>query len=331
MRTAIADGTGAVSLTTIDDPSPGPTDVIIQVDSCGVCGTDLHIIDGDYPAAHMPVVPGHEITGTIVELGRDARHLDRGTFVVVDPVVECGYCPQCRSGRTNLCANWQGYGVTLPGGFAEFVRVRAVNVEQVPPSIPRPWATLVEPLSCVLHALDRIGPIRPAQSALVIGAGTTGLILSQLLTASGARVDVVDLSPERHPQAALFGAHRTAANIAAFEQADGWDLVIEATGSVNGFQDGLNAVRPAGRFHVFGVSSPESIARVSPYAIFAKELTITGSQSLQHTFARAVHTLAAGAINCEALITARIQLTEIDNAIDLVRRGVGIKTQVTTS
>ena len=82
-----------------------------------------------------------------------------------------------------------------------------------------------------------------------------------------------DLSPERHPQAALFGAHRTAANIAAFEQADGWDLVIEATGSVSGFQDGLSAVRPAGRFHVFGVSSPESIARVSPYAIFAKELT----------------------------------------------------------
>jgi threonine dehydrogenase-like Zn-dependent dehydrogenase len=224
--------------------------------------------------------------------------------------------------------NWQGYGVTEPGGFAEFVRVRAVDVEPIPPSVPHEWATLVEPVSCALHALDRIGPIRAADRALVIGAGTTGLILCQLLAASGAIVDVVDLSSHRHLRAEGFGAHRTAATVSDIDHSDGWDLVVEATGSVSGFQDGLDAVRPAGRFHVFGVSSPESIARVSPYAIFAKELTITGSQSLQHTFARAVHTVAAGAVNCAALITARVPLPDIDTAIGLVRRGDGIKTQL---
>ncbi len=162
MRAAIADGSGAVTLTTVDDPAPRSTEVIVQVDSCGICGTDLHIIDGDYPAARTPIVPGHEIAGTIVARGQAARHLEEGVFVVVDPVVECGYCDQCRSGRTNLCVNWQGYGVTEPGGFAEYVRVRAVDVEPIPPSVPHEWATLVEPVSCALHALDRIGPIRAA-------------------------------------------------------------------------------------------------------------------------------------------------------------------------
>ncbi|MGC0367169.1 threonine dehydrogenase-like Zn-dependent dehydrogenase [Rhodococcus sp. 27YEA15] len=331
MRAAIADGTGTLTLTTVDDPTPGPSDVIIQVDSCGVCGTDLHIIDGDYPAARTSIVPGHEIAGTVVARGRDAQHLEEGDFVVVDPVVECGHCLQCRSGRTNLCANWQGYGVTLPGGFADYVHVRAVDAQLLPPSVPRKWATLVEPLSCVLHALDRMGPVYPGDTALVIGAGTTGLILSQLLTASGARVDVVDRNPERYSRAGHFGAHRAAGDIDALEQPLGWDLVVEATGSVGGFQAGLNAVRQAGRFHVFGVSSPDATAQVSPYDIFAKELAITGSQSLQHTFGRAAHALAAGVLDGEALVTAQVPLPDIEKAIDLVRRGEGVKTQITRS
>ena len=328
MRAAIADGTGTLSLTTVDDPTPGPMDVIVQVDSCGVCGTDLHIIDGHYPAARLPIVPGHEIAGTVVAHGRDVHHLQEGAFVVVDPVAECGHCLQCRSGRTNLCTNWNGYGVTLPGGFADYVRVRAVDAQPLPPAVPRKWATLIEPLSCVLHALDRIGPIHPGDTALVLGAGPTGLILSQLLTASGARVDVVDRNPERHSRAGHFGAHRTADDIANLEQPGGWNLVVEATGSVGGFHAGLNAVRSAGRFHVFGVSSPDATAQVSPYDIFAKELTITGSQSLQHTFGRAAQALAAGVLDGEALVTARVPLLDVDKAIDLVRRGEGIKTQL---
>ena len=104
----------------------------------------------------------------------------------------CGYCPDCRGGHDNLCRNWQGYGVTLPGGFADYVRIRAVDAEPVPPSVPHHWATLAEPLSCVLHAMDRMGPVRPGDSALVIGAGPTGLMISQLLTAAGASVDVVE-------------------------------------------------------------------------------------------------------------------------------------------
>jgi 2-desacetyl-2-hydroxyethyl bacteriochlorophyllide A dehydrogenase len=328
---AVADGTGTLAVTTIKDPTPGPGEVVVQVDSCGVCGTDLHIIDGDYPAAKPPVVPGHEIAGTVVALGSGTDHLRVGDFVVVDPVVECGYCLQCRAGRTNLCQNWRGYGVNLPGGFAEFVCVRSQDVEPVPDAIPRHWATLVEPLSCVLHALDRIGRIRPAESVLVLGAGPTGLILTQMLAMSGARVDVIDRNAQRHPRAAEFGALRTASDRADLDQPAGWDLVVEATGSTAALEAGLASVRDAGRLHIFGVASPDATARISPYEVFAKELTITGSQSLQQTFGRAVETLASGHLDGDKLVTARIPLADIDGAVDLVRRGDGIKTQVIRS
>ena len=209
----------------------------------------------------------------------------------------CGYCPDCRGGHDNLCRNWQGYGVTLPGGFADYVRIRAVDAEPVPASVPHQWATLAEPLSCVLHAMDRMGPVRPGDSVLVIGAGPTGLMISQLLTAAGASVDVVERVEDRMRRALGFGARRVGADIAELDQPEGWHVVIEATGSVGGFESGLAAVRRAGRFHVFGVAGPDALAAVSPYDIFARELTISGSQSLQHTLHRAVEVLAAGLLD----------------------------------
>ena len=328
MRALVVSGPGSAQVETVDDPTPGRHDVIVAVDSCGVCGTDLHIVDGDYPAASLPVIPGHEIAGTVVAVGAEVRPDLDGQFVVVDPVVACGYCSDCRDGRTNLCRNWQGYGVTRPGGFAEYIRIRAVDAEAVPPSVPRAWASLVEPLSCVLHALDRLGSVRPGDSVLVIGAGPTGLMITQFLTAAGALVDVVERVPDRRERATSFGARRSAAGAHELDQEDGWSVVIEATGSVGGFESGLAAVRRAGRFHVFGVASPDARASVSPYDIFARELTITGSQSLQHTLQRAARVLAGGVLDGDAFITERVALSRAEHALASVRRGAGIKTQI---
>ena len=325
MRAIVVSGAGQFGVESVADPTPGPDDVIVAVDSCGVCGTDLHIMAGDYPAATLPVIPGHEMAGTIVSTGAQVPKAMEGRFVAVDPVVACGYCSDCRAGHPNLCRNWQGYGVTLPGGFADYVRVRAVDVEALPPSIPHHWATLVEPLSCVLHAMDRMGPVQPGDSVLVIGAGPTGLMISQLLTAAGASVDVVERVEDRKLRALNFGARRVGADVADLDQPDGWHVVIEATGSVGGFEAGMRAVRRAGRFHVFGVSGPDSLATVSPYDIFARELTISGSQSLQHTLHRAVGVLAAGLLDGDAFVTNRVDIADAARAFDLVRRGEGLK------
>ena len=119
MRAVVVSGPGQVGRGKMSSIlTPGPHDVVVAVDSCGVCGTDLHIVGGDYPAATLPVTPGHEIAGTVVVAGSQVTAPLEGRFVVVDPVVACGYCPDCRGGHDNLCRNWQGYGVTLPGGFA---------------------------------------------------------------------------------------------------------------------------------------------------------------------------------------------------------------------
>ena len=328
MRAVVVSGAEQFGVESVADPTPGPNDVVVAVDSCGVCGTDLHIVDGDYPAATFPVIPGHEIAGTVVATGASVPKAMEGRFVVVDPVVACDYCPDCRSGHPNLCRHWQGYGVTLPGGFADYVRVRAVDVQELPSTIPHRWATLVEPLSCVLHAMDRMGSVRPGDSVLVIGAGPTGLMISQILTAAGALVDVVERKEDRKSRALKFGARRVGADIADIDQPDGWHVVIEATGSTGGFEDGLRAVRRAGRLHVFGVSSPGALAAVSPYDIFARELTISGSQSLQHTLHRAVGVLAAGLLDGNAFVTNRIGIADAAKAFDLVRRGDGLKTQL---
>ena len=312
MRAVVVSGPGQAGVENVEDPTPGPHDVIVEVDSCGVCGTDLHIVAGDYPAATLPLTPGHEIAGTIVATGSQVSAPVQGRFVVVDPVVACGYCSDCRAGQPNLCRNWQGYGVTLPGGFAQYLRIRAVDAEPLPPSVPHRWATLVEPLSCVLHAMDRMGPVRPGDSVLVVGAGPTGLMISQLLTAAGASVDVVERVEDRQRRAMRFGARRVGVDIAELDQPEGWHVVIEATGSVGGFEAGIRAVRRAGRFHVFGVSAPDALAAVSPYDIFARELTISGSQSLQHTLHRAVGVLSAGLLDGDAFITDRIPLDRGD-------------------
>ena len=170
--------------------------MVVEVERCGICGTDLHVVDGDAPSLAYPVIPGHEFSAHVVALGAGVTHLAPGTFVVVDPMVFCGHCVQCRRGWTNLCPNGGGLGTTADGAFARYVRAQADQCEPVPESVPAAWAPLTEPLSCVLHALDRIGPVLGTDT-LVIGAGPAGLMLTRMLCLGGARVDVVERRPER--------------------------------------------------------------------------------------------------------------------------------------
>lgn len=329
MRALLVAQPGSMSVETVPDPAPGPGDVVVAVDACGVCGTDLHVLHGDYPVTRYPIVPGHEFGGTVVARGRDVHSIEIGTFVAVDPVVACGYCLRCREGWTNLCENWRGYGVALNGGFADFVAVRADRAQPVDDAMPRRWAGLIEPLSCVIHALDRLGEVRVGESVLVIGSGPTGLMLTSLLSRSGGIVDAVERVPARRAMATSFGAARSAGSTDELDQPGGWGLVVEATGSVAGVETALRVVRRAGRVHIFGVARPDARAQFSPYEFFDRELTMTGSQSLRLTFGRAVKVMSAGYLDCDALITATVPLEDAQTAFDNVHNGWGLKTQVT--
>jgi len=318
-----------VGVVWLDDPTPGPGDAIVQVEACGICGTDIHVLEGDFAPTRYPIVPGHEFCGEVVAAGAEAHDLNVGDFVAVDPSLFCGRCYFCRMGRGNLCENWNAIGVgATNGACAEFVRVPAKNAFALPADLPRRWGSLVEPLSCAVRGFDQIN-IRLADSYLIYGAGTMGLLLAQLAAHAGAsRLDVVDINPGRFDLARRLGADRVAASADDLEQPRGWDVVIDATGAVPAIEDGLRRVRRGGTFLMFGVASVDATARFSPFRVYNDEINIIGSMAVLHSFERARDLLVRGVIDCEAMITHRFPLDAYTQAIDTFRGGEGLKVQV---
>ncbi|TMC93351.1 MAG: alcohol dehydrogenase, partial [Chloroflexi bacterium] len=157
MKAVVVEEPNSVSVKSIDDPTPGPNDAVIKVEACGVCGTDIHVIRGEFAPTRYPIVPGHEFCGEVVAVGGAVMNLKAGDFVAVDPSLYDGTCRQCRAGRFNLCENWNAIGVgRTDGACAEFVAVPAENAFKFPEDIPRHYGALVEPLSCAVHGLDQV-------------------------------------------------------------------------------------------------------------------------------------------------------------------------------
>ena len=133
MRARVLDHPGSFRVAEVPDPTPQATEIVIRVECCGICGTDLHILAGEFPPTPYPITPGHEFAGTVVARGADVKpDLPIGARVAVDPSLYCGYCRRCRAGRDNLCENWAAIGDTVNGAFAEFVAVPAVNAYRLP-------------------------------------------------------------------------------------------------------------------------------------------------------------------------------------------------------
>ncbi len=186
MKAAVVQAPGDLAITEIPDPAPRDHEVVVAVDTCGICGTDVHVLDGDYGVVRYPVIPGHEFGGVVVEVGRAVRGLATGTRVAVDPMDYCDACAMCRAGWTNMCLDGGGLGTTAPGALADYVAVNGARCEPLPDELGLGEAGLVEPLACVLHAVDRLGPVL-GQDVLVLGAGPIGLLASALLAMSGGR------------------------------------------------------------------------------------------------------------------------------------------------
>jgi Zn-dependent alcohol dehydrogenase len=181
---------------TVAVPTPGPGEVLIEVARAGICGTDLHILDGDYELARFPMTPGHEFAGTIVALGEGVRLRRIGERVTADPNLPCGICPECQRGAVNQCHDLAVVGVSRDGAFARYVNVPEGVVVPIG-DLSFAEGALVEPLACVVWGLERIR-VRAGDHALVFGAGPMGCLLIQALKSCGAaRVAVVDVAPAR--------------------------------------------------------------------------------------------------------------------------------------
>ena len=160
MRALVLDHPGSFRVADVPDPEPGRGEIVVRVECCGICGTDLHILAGEFPPAPYPLVPGHEFAGQVVARGADvAPDLPDGTRVAVDPSLFCGWCRRCRAGRGNLCENWGAIGDTVSGAFAEYVAVPAVNAYRLPDHLDGQYGAMAEPLSCAVHGVRRLGPV----------------------------------------------------------------------------------------------------------------------------------------------------------------------------
>ena len=330
MRAALISAPGQVEVTTVPDPTPGPREVVVAVAGCGICGTDLHILDGEF-APTLPVVPGHEFAGDVVAVGTDVTEVAVGDRVAVDPSLHCGECYYCRRGRGNLCERWAAIGVTTAGGAADFALAPVANCFRLSDGIDTADAALIEPLSCAVRGFDVLTP-QMGDHYLIYGAGTMGLMMMELAKRAGAAsVSMVDLNPSRLETARLLGCSATAAGADELDRPRGWDIVIDCTGVVAAIEDGLSRVGRGGTFQQFGVSAEAAVARISPYRIYNQEIRIVGSMAVLHSFERAGELLEAGFLRPDVMISDRFGLEDYPQALEQFKRGVGRKIQVRPS
>ncbi|MDG5802905.1 zinc-dependent alcohol dehydrogenase family protein [Streptomyces ossamyceticus] len=327
MRAAVIESAGKAVVTEVPDPVPGPRDVVVQVAACGLCGTDLHILQGEF-APELPIVPGHEFAGEVVAVGGGVTELAAGDRVAVDPSLYCHECRLCRTGHNNLCERWAAIGVTTAGGAAEYAVAPAANCVKLPEHVRTQDAALVEPLSCAVRGYDVLRS-RLGAHVLIYGSGTMGLMMLELAKRTGAAsVDVVDVNPARLETARRLGVSGAAANPDELERPRGWDLVVDATGNAAAIQDGLDRVAKAGTFLQFGVADYATRVMIDPYRIYNQEITITGSMAVLHSFERAAELFANGVLDPDVFISDRMPLDRYPEALDQFASGVGRKTVV---
>ena len=340
MRAGVFRGIRQVPIEDVPDPAPGPRDIVLAVRACGICGSDLHTYaQGLF--AEVGQVMGHEFAGEVVEVGSEVEGIAVGDRVTGLPIQPCGDCRQCLEGREHLCETWTrrsiGYGI--PGAFAERLWIpQAVlgrNVHKMPNELAFEDAALVEPLAVGVHAVGQAQP-GPGDVALVLGLGTIGLQVAQVLLARGvAQVVGADLSPLRRSVAAQLGVTAVAGEDlgAAVSEAAGFrpiDVVFEATGAPALVQSALGIVRPGGT--VVLIALYEQRAELDPTIVVQKELTVRGSAIYTpEEFNEAIELLASGQAKGEPLITHRWPLEDLGEAFEAqLEKDSAIKVMVTS-
>ena len=334
MKAVVVERPGEVRVDSVPEPEVGPKDVLVKVGACGICGTDIHIIDGEFPPTTYPIVPGHEFGGTVVAVGDEVVGIKAGDRVGVDPTLNCGECYFCQRGQGNLCERWNAVGVGAhPGGFAECVAVPERVVYQIPEGMSFAASALIEPISCVVHGFHMLQP-RVGDSYLIYGAGPMGLQNAQLARFNGARVvAMIDINPKRLEVVRSFGFEVVGASLEEVRHVAprGFENVIEATGKTKVAEAAIEAVIRRGKLLLFGVCPPGEKASYDAFKIYNEEITILGTMAVLNSYGPAIDVIAAGAVDAEKMVTHTLPLEQFPEAVELVRRGEGLKIQIDPS
>jgi threonine dehydrogenase-like Zn-dependent dehydrogenase len=325
MKAVVIEKPGEVVLRDVPDPKPGPGDVLVRPVAGGICGTDVHILEGNF-LGDYPVIPCHEFSGEVVELGRGVEKVAVGDLVTVDPNIRCGRCRYCLSSAIHLCENYEAVGVTRPGGFARLVSVPAGNVHRLE-SGDCFSAAFAEPLACVLYGRSRVHA-GPGTEVIVWGAGAIGLLHMQVFSRlAGCSVTLVDRDPERLEKGSRLGAVRTFPAGTSLEEQlrdirpDGWPVAVEATGSTGALQSVFSHLSPGGHVLVFGVYPKEDCLSLSPFEIYRNDWRISGSFTYMNEFSAAVRLVSWKKLDVLSLIDVTIGLEEVSDTLIRMSRG----------
>lgn len=311
MKAAAFYGKHDLRIEEIATPEPKYGEVLIQVKACGICGTDVHIFNGDEGAAQTPpgTVLGHEFAGVVVKLGDGVKDIKVGDRVCVDPNKLCNECYYCKSGIGHFCENMIGIGTTVNGGFAEYCAVPQSQVYKIGEDTDFTCAAMAEPVACCMHGIDMCD-ISCGDTVMVIGGGMIGMIMLQLAKTSGAgKLVLLEPVAEKRELAYKLGADlcidpisEDAKEVLAKNGIHRVSTVIECVGAVKTMQQAIELAGKKSTVMLFGLTSPQDTLSIKPFEIFKKEITIKASYINPYTQQRAIDFIKAGKIDVQIMI-----------------------------
>lgn len=324
MKSAVFYGKHDLRVEESKKPEIGPWDVLIQVKACGVCGTDVHIYEGDKGAAEVtpPTILGHEFSGVVVQTGAQVVNCKAGDRVCIDPNCYCGTCEPCRNGVAHYCENMIGYGTTVNGAFAEYCAVNERQVYQLGEHTSFEQGAMAEPVACCLHGIDMC-EIQPGHQVVVIGGGMIGLLMMQLAKLAGAaRVALLEPVENKREVAKKLGADvcidPVREDVKGTLKAAGmtWiNTVIECVGRPSTIQQAIEIAGNKAVVMMFGLTKPDETISVKPFEVFQKELVLKASFINPYTQKRALDLIDSKRLDVSSMIYEVCGLESLEDVL----------------
>lgn len=300
-----------------------PGEVLLKVKAGGICGSDMHIYHGSSPVATYPRVIGHEIAGEIIAKGSDVKQFSIGDHVVMDPVIFCGNCYQCRIGRRNICRNLKVRGVHIDGGYQEFLVLPQESIFSVPKTMSWEEAIMIEPFTIAEQVCSR-AEITGNDIVFIMGAGPVGLSILKTAKFYGATCFISDMFNYKLDIARRLGAdavininsNDVKNEIGRLTNSDGAHVVIDAVCAGNSFEQAMSYVSAAGRVIILGFGKEPSA--ISQLSITAREIDIRGSRLHNNKFPTVINRIESGNFSVSDMVTHRFHFTHVHDAFKLI-------------
>jgi len=335
MKAALFEKPNIVNICAKKVPKLGNYDLLVETSYCGICGTDVHIYEGQVPFVKYPLIGGHEFSGRIKNFGLKVDNFTIGDKISVNPNLSCKdrrlkeeeYCYYCSKDRPHFCLNWEALGVTQNGGFAEYVVCPSTSAVKIPEVVSLKQALFMESIACCLHGLNRL-KIQSSDTILVIGAGPIGLLMVDLVKSLfRSKIIVSEPNISRRNQALNLGADivinptENALSDIVFDETDkqGVDVSIEAVGSSKTALKAIELLNKGGQCLIFGVAKPEESIPLKLFEIYNKDISLFGSFTNPHENHEAIKLLKNNVIDPSKIISHELALEELEKGLELMK------------